>query len=55
MPDVPLGPGERILHMSSLSFDLSTLEIWGPLLRGEYVVIAPNRLHTPVELRTSPD
>jgi aspartate racemase len=50
MPDVPLGPGARVLHMSALSFDLSTLEIWGPLLRGGCVVIAPNKLHTPVEL-----
>src|SRR5262245_4272430 len=50
MPDVPFGPGARVLHMSALSFDLSTLEIWVPLLRGGCVVIAPNRLHTPVEL-----
>lgn len=50
MPDVPLGPGARVLHMSALSFDLSTFEIWGPLLRGGCVVIAPNKLHTPVEL-----
>jgi len=50
MPEVPLGPGARVLHMSALSFDLSTLEIWGPLLRGGCVVIAPDKLHTPVEL-----
>jgi amino acid adenylation domain-containing protein len=36
-----LGPGERILHMAPVAFDASTLEIWGALLTGATVVIAP--------------
>ena len=37
----PLGPGERLLLMSPVAFDLSTMEIWGALLTGATVVIAP--------------
>ena len=37
----PLGPGERMLLMSPVAFDLSTMEIWGALLTGGAVVIAP--------------
>ena len=37
----PLGPGERMLLMSPVAFDLSTMEIWGALLTGATVVIAP--------------
>ena len=36
-----LGPGERVLLLSPVAFDLSTLEIWGALLTGGTVVIAP--------------
>ncbi len=36
-----LGPGERVLHLSSVAFDLTTLEIWGALLTGGTVVAAP--------------
>ena len=36
-----LGPGERLLHLSPVAFDASTLEIWGALLTGAEVVIAP--------------
>jgi amino acid adenylation domain-containing protein len=36
-----LGPGERLLHLSPVAFDASTLEIWGALLTGGTVVIAP--------------
>jgi amino acid adenylation domain-containing protein len=37
----PLGPGQRLLHLSPVAFDASTLEIWGALLTGATVVIAP--------------
>ncbi|HET7017806.1 MAG TPA: amino acid adenylation domain-containing protein, partial [Streptosporangiaceae bacterium] len=37
----PLGPGERLLHLAPVAFDASTLEIWGALLTGGAVVIAP--------------
>ena len=37
----PLGPGERLLHLSPVAFDAATLEIWGALLTGATVVIAP--------------
>ena len=38
---VPLGPGQRLLHLAPVAFDASTLEIWGSLLTGATVVIAP--------------
>ena len=37
----PVGPGQRLLHLSPVAFDASTLEIWGALLTGGTVVIAP--------------
>ena len=36
-----LGPGERLLHLAPVAFDASTLEIWGALLTGGTVVVAP--------------
>ncbi len=36
-----LGPGERLLHLAPVAFDASTLEIWGGLLTGAAVVVAP--------------
>ncbi|MCB9730335.1 MAG: amino acid adenylation domain-containing protein [Deltaproteobacteria bacterium] len=35
------GPGERFLLFAPASFDASTLEIWGPLLNGGALVVAP--------------
>ncbi|MGE5826985.1 MAG: non-ribosomal peptide synthetase, partial [Micromonosporaceae bacterium] len=36
-----LGPGQRLLHLAPVAFDASTWEIWGALLTGATVVIAP--------------
>lgn len=41
------GPGEVFLHHSSLAFDASTFEIWGPLLNGGAVAILPPGYPTP--------
>jgi amino acid adenylation domain-containing protein len=38
---VSLGPGDRVLFLAAPAFDASTLEIWGPLLNGAAVVVAP--------------
>ena len=36
-----LGPGQRLLHLAPVAFDASTLEIWGALLTGGTIVVAP--------------
>jgi len=47
-PRVPwrIGPGDRMLHLAPASFDLTTLEIWLPLLSGATLVVAPPGLPT---------
>lgn len=46
LPDVPLGEGQTVLHLSPLSFDAATFEIWGPWLHGGRVAVAPPLLIT---------
>jgi amino acid adenylation domain-containing protein len=46
-----LGPNETVLHASSPSFDLTTFELWGPLLHGGQCVLFSGRVPTPDALR----
>ncbi|MFI7498891.1 amino acid adenylation domain-containing protein [Streptomyces sp. NPDC049687] len=47
---VRLGPGERMLRLSPLAFDASTLEVWGALLTGATLEVHPAGLASPTEL-----
>ncbi|MGW1512366.1 non-ribosomal peptide synthetase [Streptomyces sp. NPDC002394] len=47
---VRLGAGERMLRLSPLSFDASTLEVWGALLTGAVLEVHPAGLASPTEL-----
>lgn len=38
---ITFGPSDRVAHVSNLSFDASTFEIWGALLNGGELVIIP--------------
>jgi amino acid adenylation domain-containing protein len=49
-PYVRLGPGERVLRLSPLGFDASSLELWGALLTGATLEVAPAGLLSPTEL-----
>jgi amino acid adenylation domain-containing protein len=49
-PYVRLGPGERVLRLSPLGFDASTLELWGALLTGATLEVGPPGLLSPSEL-----
>jgi amino acid adenylation domain-containing protein len=45
-----LNPGDRILRMSALGFDASTLELWAGLLAGATLEVCPPGLMSPVDL-----
>jgi amino acid adenylation domain-containing protein len=47
---VRLGAGERMLRLSPLAFDASTLEIWGALLTGATLEVHPAGLPAPTDL-----
>jgi non-ribosomal peptide synthetase component F len=36
-----IGSGCRVLHLAPVAFDAATFEIWGPLLNGGTLVLAP--------------
>src|SRR6185369_9191614 len=41
---VALGPGDRTGHVSNISFDAATYEIWGALLNGAALVVIPREV-----------
>ncbi len=41
---IRLGPGDRIAHLSNTAFDVSTWEVWGPLMTGGATVIVPREV-----------
>ncbi|MFJ3219554.1 amino acid adenylation domain-containing protein [Kitasatospora sp. NPDC086801] len=45
-----LGPRDRVLFHSTVSFDASTFELWGPLARGAAVAVSPSDRPTAEEL-----
>jgi amino acid adenylation domain-containing protein len=45
-----LGPAERVLRLSPLAFDASTMELWGALLNGATLEVCPPGLLSPREL-----
>ncbi|MEJ2858414.1 MULTISPECIES: non-ribosomal peptide synthetase [unclassified Saccharothrix] len=50
-PDfVHFGPEDRMLRLSPLAFDASTLELWGPLAGGAALEVHPAGLPSPSEL-----
>ncbi|MFK3982286.1 amino acid adenylation domain-containing protein [Micromonospora sp. NPDC050397] len=45
-----LGPDQTVLHLASAAFDAATLELWGSLLNGARLVVAPPDPLGPVEI-----
>lgn len=49
---ITLGPDETILQMCSVAFDVSVFEVWGALLTGAHLVMAPPGQLTVTEIAT---
>ncbi|MFE4594559.1 amino acid adenylation domain-containing protein [Streptomyces laurentii] len=49
---VDLGPDDRVLQLAPVAFDAATFEIWGALLNGARLVLAPPRQVQAEELGT---
>ncbi|HET9899253.1 MAG TPA: amino acid adenylation domain-containing protein [Streptosporangiaceae bacterium] len=47
---IGLVPGDRMLRLSPLAFDASTLELWGTLLNGAALEVCTDPLPSPTEL-----
>jgi amino acid adenylation domain-containing protein len=45
-----LGPDNRVLWISAVSFDAATWEIWGTLLHGGHGVVSPERDYSPAQI-----
>ncbi|MEO8069367.1 MAG: amino acid adenylation domain-containing protein [Flavobacteriales bacterium] len=50
---LPFGPHQVFLQLSNISFDASTLEIWGALLNGGKLVLQPQQKPTLAEITES--
>jgi non-ribosomal peptide synthetase component F len=50
---LPFGPELTFLHLSNISFDASTLELWGALLNGARLVLQPQHKPTLQEIVTT--
>jgi amino acid adenylation domain-containing protein len=50
---VPIQPDDFFLQLSPLGFDAATFEIWGPLLNGARLVLAPPTTPTLAEIASS--
>ncbi|MCB9169811.1 MAG: amino acid adenylation domain-containing protein [Flavobacteriales bacterium] len=50
---LPFGPDLTFLQLSNISFDASTLEIWGALLNGARLVLQPQQKPTLQEITTT--